>query len=170
MIFFKIVAYEQELDSLIKAAKKSTFKRGGKKYTYDEFRDINPDYINTLKDEAANIVKMTMPTYNLVPTGVKQLRQLPIGNFFSFPAEMVRTSLNMAKIGSKELFLSGNSVTRARGARRLGGLMAVAGLGSEATSRMTKMWHGVSDEEEQALRFLNPYDYSKNSQFIYFSR
>ena len=166
--FFKIVAYEQELDSLIKAAKKSTFKRGNKKYTYDEFRDINPDYINTLKDEAANIVKMTMPTYNLVPTGVKQLRQLPIGNFFSFPAEMVRTSINMAKIGSKELFLSGNTVTRARGARRLGGLMAVAGLGSEATSRMTKMWHGVSDEEEQALRFLNPYDYSKNSQFIYF--
>ena len=34
------------------------------------------------EEQAANIVRNTMPNYDRVPKGVKALRQLPIGSFF----------------------------------------------------------------------------------------
>ena len=166
--FFKIVSFEQELDSLMKAAQGSKFKVGRRSLSFNEYIKTNPRYLEDLEREAARIVRDTIPTYSLVPTGIKQLRKLPIGNFFSFPAEMVRTTMNIAKQGTKELFLSGNNTTRIRGARRLAGLTVIGGAGSESLNQLTKMWHGVSDEEEEAMRHLNPYDYSKNSKFIYY--
>jgi len=166
--FFKIVSFEQELDNLTKAAKQSNFKIGNRSVSFNDYVEFNPKYLEDLEREAARIVRDTIPTYSLVPTGIKQLRKLPIGNFFSFPAEMVRTSINIAKQGIKEVFFSGNTTTRVRGARRLAGLGFVGGLGSEGLNTFTKMWHGVSDEEEEAMRHLSPYDYSKNSKFIYY--
>lgn len=179
--FFKIVNFEQELDSLIKQAKATTFsgtrigKRSGQEYrtrvTYDEYVKQNPEYLQTLEREAARIVRNTVPTYSLVPTGIKQLRKLPFGNYFSFPAEMVRTSYNIVEQGLRELFLSKGGITsptRMRGARRLGGFMGVGMFGNEGLSELTKHWHGVTDEEEERLRHLNPYDYAKNSKFIFY--
>jgi len=167
---FKIISFESELDTLMKAAKGSTYKVAGKRkpVSFDEYIEFNPKYLEDLEREAARIVRDTIPTYSLVPTGIKQLRKLPIGNFFSFPAEMVRTTINIAKQGGKELMLSGNNTVRLRGARRLGGLTLVGGAGSETLSSFTKMWHGVSDDEEEALRLINPKDYSKNSKFIFY--
>ena len=165
--FFKIVSFEQELDNLMKAAKGSKFKVGQKSISFDEYIKTNPRYLEDLEREAARIVRDTIPTYSLVPTGIKQLRKLPFGNFFSFPAEMVRTSYNIAKQSFKEIG-SGNKTTMIRGARRLAGLSVIGGAGSESLSGLTKMWHGVSDEEEEAMRHLNPYDYAKNSKFIFY--
>ena len=179
--FFKIISFEQELDSLIKQAKGATFKgtrigkRSGQPYntrvTYDEYIKQNPEYLERLEREAAKIVRNTVPTYSLVPTGIKQLRKLPFGNYFSFPAEMVRTSYGIVEQGLRELFLSGGgitSATRMRGARRLGGFMGVGMFGNEGLSELTKHWHGVTDEEEERIRHLNPYDYAKNSKFIFY--
>ena len=179
--FFKIISFEQELDSLIKQAKGTTFrgtrigKRSGQPYdtkvTYDEYIKQNPEYLQRLEKEAAKIVRNTVPTYSLVPTGIKQLRKLPFGNYFSFPAEMVRTSYGIVEQGLRELFLSGGgiaSATRMRGARRLGGFMGVGMFGNEGLSELTKRYHGVTDEEEERLRHLNPYDYAKNSKFIFY--
>lgn len=153
----------------MKAARGSTYKVSGKRtpVSFDKYVEFNPKYLEDLEREAAQIVRNTIPTYSLVPTGIKQLRKLPIGNFFSFPAEMVRTTINIAKQGSKELMLSGNNTIRLRGARRLGGLSIFGAAGSEGLSSFTKMWHGVSDEEEEALRLINPKDYSKNSKFVF---
>tara|TARA_R110000824_G_scaffold159686_4_gene334126 strand:+ start:993 stop:5621 length:4629 start_codon:yes stop_codon:yes gene_type:complete len=167
---FKIISYEQELNSLLKAAKAQNYKlpntRGS--FSYDEYLKKFPQYAQDLERQAADIVRQTVPTYSLVPNAIKQLRKLPFGNYFSFPAEMVRTSHNIIQQGAKELFLSGNNVTRARGARRLGGFFAAGLAGSEGLSNMTKLWHGVTDEEEQNLKDINPYDYSRNSKFIYY--
>tara|TARA_R110002167_G_scaffold812_2_gene3536 strand:+ start:969 stop:5411 length:4443 start_codon:yes stop_codon:yes gene_type:complete len=167
---FKIISFESELDTLMKAARGSTYKVSGKRtpVSFDKYVEFNPKYLEDLEREAAQIVRNTIPTYSLVPTGIKQLRKLPIGNFFSFPAEMVRTTINIAKQGSKELMLSGNNTIRLRGARRLGGLSIFGAAGSEGLSSFTKMWHGVSDEEEEALRLINPKDYSKNSKFVFY--
>jgi len=165
--FFKIISFEQELDNLMKAAKGSKFKVGRRSVSFNEYIKTNPRYLEDLEREAARIVRDTIPTYSLVPTGIKQLRKLPFGNFFSFPAEMVRTSINIAKQGGKEI-ASGNKTTVLRGFRRLAGLGLVGGAGSESLSGLTKMWHGVSDEEEEAIRHLNAYDYAKNSKFIFY--
>lgn len=78
---------------------------------------------------AGNVVKNTYPNYNYVPTLVQNIRRLPIGNFVSFPAEMVRTSGNIIKFGLKELN-SSNSQIRAIGAKRLLGF-GTAVLGTD---------------------------------------
>jgi len=79
-----------------------------------------------LEREAAEITKNTLPTYSFVPRGIQQLRALPIGNFFSFPAEMARTTVNIVGQGLKEIS-SGNSVLFQRGAQRLAGF-GIAGV------------------------------------------
>ena len=170
---FKIVNYEQELASLLKGAKEVKYKipNSSKAASFDEYIKFNPQYMQDLERQAANIVRNTIPTYSLVPTGIKQLRKLPFGNYFSFPAEMVRTSVNIVEQGLKEMFLSGGPLlgtTRRRGARRLAGFGVAGMFGNEGLNTATKMWHGVSDKEEEALRYLDPYDYSKNSKFIYY--
>ena len=66
--------------------------------TYDEFLD---DF--ALKTEAANIVKNTVPNYSFVGSFVRTSRLLPVGNFMSFPSEMIRTSGNIIEQGLREM-------------------------------------------------------------------
>jgi len=166
--YFKIINFEQELDTLLKSAKRSNFKMGEETLSFNDYIKVNPNYIKELETKAASIVRDTIPTYSLVPTGIKQLRKLPFGNYFSFPAEIVRTSMNIVKQGLSEVFLSGNRTIKARGIKRLGGFLGVGLFSNEGLNRLTKQFHGVTDEEEERLRHLNPYDYSKNSKFIYY--
>jgi hypothetical protein len=56
-----------------------------------------------LQSEAAQIVKNTVPNYAYVGDVVKTARLLPIGNFMSFPAEIIRTTTNIAEQGLKEM-------------------------------------------------------------------
>ena len=65
--------------------------------------------IDVLEEEAARIVQNVMPNYDLVPKGIRGLRNLPTGNFFSFPAEVVRNYGNIWLQAGKEL-TSGNKV------------------------------------------------------------
>ena len=53
--------------------------------------------------EAANIVKNNIPNYSYVSDFVKGLRRLPVGNFVSFPAEIMRTSTNIVKRALDEI-------------------------------------------------------------------
>ncbi len=46
-----------------------------------------------IKQEAANIVKNTVPNYAYVGSAVKTARILPIGNFMSFPSEILEQQL-----------------------------------------------------------------------------
>ena len=55
------------------------------------------------KQEAADIVRNNIPNYDYVSDFVKSLRKLPIGNFVSFPAEIVRTGTNIVRRGLREI-------------------------------------------------------------------
>ena len=59
--------------------------------------------MRSLKQQAADIVKNTVPNYAFVGSAVKTARILPIGNFMSFPAEIIRTTTNIAEQGIKEM-------------------------------------------------------------------
>ena len=87
---WKITNYVVELDRL----KQSAIKQG---------IELTDDVVRGLKQEAANIVKNTVPNYAYVGSAVKTARILPIGNFMSFPAEMIRTTTNIAEQGLKEM-------------------------------------------------------------------
>ena len=47
-----------------------------------------------LDEIAAYMVRNTYPTYSKVPPAIQTLRKFPLGNFVSFPAEIIRTGAN----------------------------------------------------------------------------
>tara|TARA_R100001594_G_scaffold37406_2_gene67674 strand:- start:124 stop:5379 length:5256 start_codon:yes stop_codon:yes gene_type:complete len=144
---FKIAAFNKEVATLTKAY--------GKGYSKE-----------ALEREAANIVKNTIPNYDMVPNGIKQLRKLPFGNFFSFPAEMVRTSANIVRQGLLES-ISNNGEIRKRGFKRLGGFMGAGLLGAEGASRATQTLSGVTDRSVDAMRHLLEAEYSQYTNQLY---
>ena len=48
-------------------------------------------------------LKNTVPNYAFVGSAVRTARLLPIGNFMSFPSEMIRTTTNIVQQGLKEM-------------------------------------------------------------------
>jgi len=148
--FYKINAYEQELMTLKKAEKE--MRRGGSAPVAD---------LETLQNEAAEIVKSTFPTYDRVPPGIKALRELPFGNFISFPSEIIRTSGNIVRQASKEI-TSGSTTLRNRGLKRLAGFSVSTGAwgGLAAGSAMAMGW---TDEQKKAADVLTETPWSKDS-------
>ena len=139
--FFKIVNYNSELDNLRKA-----------------FPD---EAIEVLEADAAKVIHNTIPNYDRVPNNIKQLKILPIGSFVSFPAEIVRTSVNIIKQASREL-TSGNAVLRKRGSKRLAGYMATMS-GWSALSSASYQMSGFNEEEQAAIQKLSQTPWSKDS-------
>jgi len=131
----------------------------------DVFKGTKKTLDDGIADISAYLVTNTMPTYSKVPEIIKKIRSLPVGNFVAFPAEMIRTSMNMMTIGAKEM-MSANPYIRQMGARRLLGLATVSyGTGkivSETAQYVTKVY----DKEIEAFqRSFAPY-YERNSQLI----
>ena len=171
---WKITNYVVELDRLKQAAVKQGV-------------ELTPEAIQGLKREAANIVKNTVPNYAYVGSAVKTARILPIGNFMSFPAEIIRTTSNIAEQGIKELKHSrptrGSNVTPyvidaetgqlvkndnpmyGTGFKRLSGMAFTLGAVPVITTEGAKAIYDVTEEEIQALRQFVP-EWSKNSTLI----
>lgn len=143
--FYKMNNFERELDTLKKA-----------------FPDRN---IETLEEEAAMIVQNTLPNYDRVPKGIKQLRYLPIGNFVAFPTEMWRTSANILKQGAREI-TSGNNDLRIRGAQRLAGFTtAMTGVG--ALAAQSAKIAGLTPEEQEAVQTMSNTPWSKSPRIVH---
>lgn len=142
----------------------------------DDYFKINTflDYTQTIKEafpqmtqeaaerHAASVIRDVIPNYDLVPNAIKELRNLPIGNFAGFSSEMMRTSVNIAKLAYKEM-TSGNPVLAERGlARALGfGTMSLGGV--EMGARLSQELAGLDTDESQAA-FVEAMgrDWSKN--------
>jgi hypothetical protein len=154
--FWKITTFALERSRL-----KDTYDKYGVKYTNE-----------LLDDEAAKIVKNNVPNYDYVNDFVKDLRQLPFGNFVSFPAEIYRTSFNIMNQSWKEIFTphtldDGRIVYPLRniGLKRMFGFSStVVGI-PYGTVEAFKAIHDVTDEEMSALRRFVP-DWSKNSTLV----
>ena len=177
---WKITNYVVELDRLKQAA----VKQG---------TELTPEVIQGLKQEAANIVKNTVPNYAYVGSAVKTARILPIGNFMSFPAEIIRTTTNIAEQGLKEMrhipaagevirgsnvtpyvFIEGkglvknNAIDRGvygTGFKRLSGMATTLVVVPEVVVEGAKAIYDVTEDEIQALRQFVP-EWSKNSTLI----
>ena len=137
--FFKINAFEKELDVLKKA--------------------FPNEPIEVLERRASQIIQDTMPNYDKVPNGVKAFRYLPIGSFVSFPAEIVRTSAHIVRQASKEI-TSGNRVIAARGRARLAGFTASMGA-FEGIAGTAAYLTGITNEEEEAIQRVSHTPWSK---------
>ena len=111
-----------------------------------------------LMELAARRTRDLMPNYNLVNNALKGLRRWPVGDFLSFPAEMVRTSKNLAKYTIKDI-MSGNSTLRNAGLKRLAG-MSTVGLGADIAVNQSMNVFGISEDQRKAIDESGP-DYEK---------
>jgi hypothetical protein len=197
---FKITNFVVELDRIIKTAA----KRAGQ--SVDDFKktlteEIGPDGLKirneklwALKTEAANIVKNTVPNYAFVGEFVKTARLAPIGNFMSFPSEIIRTSTNIAQQGLKEMrhipeagvrvrgsnispivievlqdgttrTVKNNNLSYGTGFKRLMGMSTTLAGVPIAVTEGAKALYDVADDEIEAMRRFVP-DWSKNSTLV----
>jgi hypothetical protein len=182
---WKITNYVVELDRIKKAAVKQGIIRN-----VDE---IPEDILKGFKQEAANIVKNTVPNYAYVGSAVKTARILPIGNFMSFPAEMIRTTTNIAEQGLKEMrhiplegekiigstvtpyiniegkgLVKNNAIDRGTygtGFKRISGMATTLVVVPTTVVEGAKAIYDVSEDEIAALRQFVP-EWSKNSTLV----
>jgi len=174
---WKITNYVVELDRLKQAAVKQGI-------------ELTDDAVRGLKQEAANIVKNTVPNYAYVGSAVKTARILPIGNFMSFPAEMIRTTTNIAEQGLKEMrhvpaageriigsnvtpyvnidgkgLVKNNNPMYGTGFKRLSGMATTLVVVPQVVVEGAKALYDVTEDEIAALRQFVP-DWSKNSTLV----
>ena len=172
--FWKIFSYLKEKDRLFNAYSKafdgSSIGKGG---TFVNMAGktvrLNKD---TVAEEAAEIVRNNIPNYAYVSDFVKGLRQYPIGNFVSFPAEILRTGTNIVQRGLDEIFYTvklsnGETVKplRAIGLQRLIGMGVTTSAVPYAAVAAGQALYDVSEDELKAMRRYVA-SWSKNSTLI----
>ena len=168
--FWKIVSWAGEKARLGKA-----YAKAGIKKTVDE-----------LDEEAASIVRNNIPNYDYVGSFIKGLRRFPVGNFVSFPAEIIRTSTNIVRRGLKEIvhsketigpsylprvfekgkgFVKNDNPLYSIGMKRLFGMGVTTTAVPYATVELGKALYNVSQDELNAMRRYVA-DWSKNSTLV----
>jgi hypothetical protein len=143
---FKIANYAVERYRL-----KNAYTAAGRKFTERQ-----------LKEEAADIVRNTVPNYAYVSDTVRALRRLPLGTFMSFPSEILRTTTNIAQRSIKEIK---DPALRNIGIKRLIGLTTVLAAAPYGIQKGFQGLYNVTNEEMEALKRYLP-DWSKNSTIL----
>jgi hypothetical protein len=156
MIFGKLHLGAMEKDRLSKAYSKSGINKTAKE----------------LEEEAADIIRNNIPNYDYVGDFIKGLRRLPLGNFVSFPAEIMRTSTNIVRRALDEITMQvkndkGELVKPLAGIgyKRLIGLGTTAYAVPTAVVEGAKVIYDVTEDEIEAMRRYVA-DWSKNSTLI----
>ena len=100
---------------------KEWFRYMGKEFDpIDTITGVKKTYNDAIEEGSAYLLRNTYPTYSKVPPVIQALRKLPLGNFISFPAEILRTGANIISTGLKEA-AHPNRAIQQMGIRRLTG-------------------------------------------------
>tara|TARA_R110000744_G_scaffold377450_1_gene492472 strand:- start:42 stop:4763 length:4722 start_codon:yes stop_codon:yes gene_type:complete len=124
-----------------------------------------------LDNEAASIVKNNIPNYAYVGNAVKGLRKMPVGNFVSFPAEIIRTGVNIVERALDEIFytttINGKLVSPLKGVgvRRLTGMAFTSTAVPAGVVAGASAIYDVTDDERAALKNYVA-SWSKNSTLV----
>ena len=156
--FWKITNYAVEMERMGQAYAKAGVKRTAQQ----------------LKEEAADIVKNTVPNYAFVSDTVRALRRFPIGNFMSFPSEIIRTTGNIARRAIHEIRdpitgkinpITSTNPLKGIGMRRLLGMSMTHTMIPAGLTAGGMALYDVSRDELDAIRRFLP-QWSKNSTII----
>ena len=139
-------------------------------------------YDGMLDEISADIVRNTVPNYDYVGSFVKALRLAPLGNFMSFPAEIIRTGYNTitrgykdiqrgaalsklaAQTGNEAMARAAEGITKEGYKRVISAGLVYSGV-PLGTAYLAQKLTGTSDEEMNALRRFVP-KWSKNSTLV----
>ena len=102
-----------------------------------------------IEEIAAYMTRETYPTYSRVPPIVQAIRKLPIGNFISFPAEIIRTSATTTSLALKHI-ASDSPALRALGYRSLMGQFTTMYGFNQGVSALSSYATGINQETIQA--------------------
>ena len=136
----------------LKRAWNSAVKRGvidpatGKKFTN---ADIPSDY--DLMRKATQTVRNTLPNYAYVSDAVKATRRSPLGNFVSWPAEIMRTTGHLVKQGLMEIK---DPILKRNGYERLIGLGTAYAVIPPMIVEGVRGLYGITRDQLQAMREL----------------
>ena len=131
----------------------------------DPISGLEKTPVQALEEASAYLVTNTIPTYSKVPLIIENIRNLPLGNFVAFPAEILRTTANIINIGAREL-TSTNPFIRQMGARRLVGVTTVLGGIGYTVQKGAQYMTGVNEETMKAFQTSFAPPYQKNSTLI----
>ena len=131
----------------------------------DLFTNKLKTYDDAIKEASAWYLRNTYPTYSKVPEAIKTIRKLPLGNFVSFPSEMIRTTYNILDLAAKEIS-SSNPLLRQIGYRRMLGAYTVLGGAGTAALNIASELTGVTMAEIDAYKNSFAADWNKNSTIL----
>jgi len=174
---WKIYNYKFEQEKIRNALRKAPVEEQVRYLTKNRTSAMTPDQLlrkvnsdpnfldQLVKEEAADIVRNTVPNYNMVPEAISYLRRSPYGNFVAFPYEILRTGTNVIQRGVDEL-LDSNAEVQKIGMRRLiGASTTYAGI-PMGVSALAHELTGVSEEEMEAYRRSFGLPWEKNSRLV----
>tara|TARA_R110002012_G_scaffold320432_1_gene544060 strand:+ start:735 stop:4919 length:4185 start_codon:yes stop_codon:yes gene_type:complete len=124
--------------------------------------NVKSNFDEFIERKAANTVKNNIPNYDMIGSLGQAVRKLPVGNFISFPIEIIRTGINTTRQGLKEIRTPG---LEGIGARRLGGVFVFGAALGKGLEEGAQLAAGVSNESLNALKEYLP-EWSKNSTLI----
>ena|GEM_PF-1787799 len=104
-----------------------------------------------IEEMAAHLLRETYPTYSRVPPAIQALRKLPLGNFISFPAEMIRTSL-ATTASSMKMIGSGNPGLQAMGYRALMGQFTTLYGFNHGAQKLASKMTGIGEDKLRAYQ------------------
>ena len=169
--FWKIFTFLGEKSRLAKSYENAGLRLGQEFIDANGAKQIFNDQY--LKRAAADLVKNNVPNYAFVSDFIKGLRQLPVGNFVAFPAEIIRTSANIVETALKEInyktVINGRTVSplRKRGIQRLTGMALTTAALPLGTVAAAQAVYNIADDEIDAMRRYVA-DWSKNSVLVPF--
>ena len=120
--------------------------------TFDEFDSVTgarKGVVEGIEEIGAYLLRETYPTYSRVPPVIQALRKLPLGNFVSFPAEMIRTSAQTTSLALKHI-ASDNPNLRSMGYKTLMGQFTTAYGLNEGAQQLAGVMTGVTQDKVQA--------------------
>ena len=120
-----------------------------------------PDRLEIMKMATKNVREM-LPNYAYVSELVQASRRSPLGNFVSWPAEIIRTSGNIMSGAKKEIQ---NPILARIGYERAAGFAVTIGTLGPAAVWGTSQAYGFTKEKLMALREFVPY-FSENSTLL----
>jgi len=120
---------------------------------------------DALDKAAAHLIRNSYPTYSKVPPVIQALRKFPLGNFVSFPAEMIRTTTTNIALGLK-MSSHPNIMIRQMGLRRLmGSFMTLYGLG-KGMSEVSQYLTNTTESQEDAYKRSFAASWNRNADLM----
>jgi len=126
------------------------------------------DEVRALEEQVAGMIRDTYPNYARVPESIRRLRRnVLVGPFVSFPYEVIRTTINTARLARGET-RSSNPAIRALGLRRGLGLMTAI-ASPIAVGAASAALSGITEETEDDIERMAPH-WDQNTPKYYLSK